>query len=162
MRSDVITASDFCVTDAAAADAGTRVLQAGSVVASCVGTFGLASINQVDVIINQQLQAFIPTAHVDAFFMRHCVVIAVGYFEQVGTAATIAYVNQFGFANMPMVLPPLVEQLAIVSFVKVESAQFDTLTTEAQRAITLLQERRTALISAAVTGQIDVRGVAST
>jgi type I restriction enzyme S subunit len=38
------------------------------------------------------------------------------------------------------------------------SAKFDTLTTEAQRAIDLLQERRTALISAAVTGQIDVRG----
>jgi len=33
-----------------------------------------------------------------------------------------------------------------------------TLTAEAQRAIDLLQERRTALISAAVTGQIDVRG----
>ena len=32
-----------------------------------------------------------------------------------------------------------------------------TLTTEAQRAIALLQDRRTALISAAVTGQIDVR-----
>ena len=38
-----------------------------------------------------------------------------------------------------------------------ESATFDTLTDEAQRAIDLLQERRTALISAAVTGQIDVR-----
>jgi len=38
-----------------------------------------------------------------------------------------------------------------------ELAHFDTLTAEAQRAIALLQERRTALISAAVTGQIDVR-----
>ena len=38
--------------------------------------------------------------------------------------------------------------------------KFDTLTAEAQRAIDLLQERRTALISAAVTGQIDVRGAA--
>ena len=40
----------------------------------------------------------------------------------------------------------------------VETAKLDTLTAEAQRAIDLLQERRTALISAAVTGQIDVRG----
>ena len=46
-----------------------------------------------------------------------------------------------------------------------ELAQFDTLTAEARRAIDLLQERRIALISAAVTGQIDVRngdGPAST
>ena len=43
------------------------------------------------------------------------------------------------------------------AFGPAETAKFDTLTAEAQRAIALLQERRTALISAAVTGQIDVR-----
>ena len=45
------------------------------------------------------------------------------------------------------------------AFGPAETAKFDALTAEAQRAIALLQERRTALISAAVTGQIDVRGV---
>ena len=54
-------------------------------------------------------------------------------------------------------VPPHDEQSAIVSFLDLELAKFDTLTAEAQRAIDLLQERRTALISAAVTGQIDVR-----
>ena len=37
--------------------------------------------------------------------------------------------------------------------------ELDTLVTDAESAITLLQERRTALISAAVTGKIDVRGM---
>lgn len=55
-------------------------------------------------------------------------------------------------------LPPLSEQTAIVAFLETELSKFDALTAEAQRTITLLQERRTALISAAVTGQIDVRG----
>ncbi|MES2237385.1 MAG: restriction endonuclease subunit S [Pseudomonadota bacterium] len=54
-------------------------------------------------------------------------------------------------------LPPLAEQQAIAAHLDTELAKFDTLTAEAQRAIDLLQERRTALISAAVTGQIDVR-----
>ena len=54
-------------------------------------------------------------------------------------------------------LPPLAEQTTIVAHLERELATFDALTTEAQRAIALLQERRTALISAAVTGQIDVR-----
>jgi type I restriction enzyme S subunit len=53
--------------------------------------------------------------------------------------------------------PPRSEQDEIVKFLTRETAKFDTLTAEAQRAIDLLQERRTALISAAVTGQIDVR-----
>ena len=56
--------------------------------------------------------------------------------------------------------PPLVEQQEIASHLIQESAKFNTLTTEAQCAIDLLQERRTALISAAVTGKIDVRETA--
>jgi len=54
-------------------------------------------------------------------------------------------------------VPSLSEQKAIAVYLTTELAKFDTLTAEAQRAIDLLQERRTALISAAVTGQIDVR-----
>ena len=60
----------------------------------------------------------------------------------------------------PVLLPPLVEQTAIVAFIDSETAKLDKLTCEAERAIDLLQERRTALISAAVTGKIDVRGLA--
>jgi type I restriction enzyme S subunit len=59
--------------------------------------------------------------------------------------------------NFATAFPPLVEQTQITAFLDSELAKFDTLTAEAQRAIDLLQERRTALISAAVTGQIDVR-----
>jgi len=59
--------------------------------------------------------------------------------------------------NQCFALPPTDEQTAIAEFLESETAKFDTLTAEAQHAIDLLQERRTALISAAVTGQIDVR-----
>jgi type I restriction enzyme S subunit len=59
--------------------------------------------------------------------------------------------------NLACTVPPVSEQMEIAQLLKSESAKFDTLTYEAQRAIGLLQERRTALISAAVTGQIDVR-----
>lgn len=54
-------------------------------------------------------------------------------------------------------LPPLAEQQEVSVFIGHRTTKFDALTAEAQRAIDLLQERRTALISAAVTGQIDVR-----
>ena len=60
-------------------------------------------------------------------------------------------------ASRKIPIPPIDEQLSIVAFLDTEIANFDTLTAEAQRAIDLLQERRTALIAAAVTGQIDVR-----
>lgn len=60
-------------------------------------------------------------------------------------------------ATRKLALPSLEEQKQIAEFLAAETRVFDALTTEAQRAIDLLQERRTALISAAVTGQIDVR-----
>ena len=59
--------------------------------------------------------------------------------------------------NIPVPVPTDVELEQLITFLDTELAKFDTLTAEAQRAIDLLQERRTALISAAVTGQIDVR-----
>jgi len=59
--------------------------------------------------------------------------------------------------NITFVLPPFVEQAAIVSFLETEAAKLDALRAEAQRAIYLLKERRSALIAAAVTGKIDVR-----
>ena len=65
------------------------------------------------------------------------------------------YFDELGQLVMPY--PPESEQQEIVGFIQQELARFDALSAEAQRAIDLLQERRTALISAAVTGQIDVR-----
>ena len=79
--------------------------------------------------------------------------------ELAATGASRSMVNiaQSTILEMELALPAFPEQQTIVTFLKIESATFDTLTTEAQHAIDLLQERRTALISAAVTGQIDVR-----
>jgi len=63
------------------------------------------------------------------------------------------------FLKIEFPLAPLAEQRAITKTVAAELVRQDGLTTEAERAITLLKERRAALISAAVTGKIDVRGL---
>ena len=79
-----------------------------------------------------------------------------GIFNQ-GGSSTIAHLTGEQLRKYRFPKPPVSEQKEIVAFLDTELAKFDTLTAEAQRAIDLLQERRTALISAAVTGQIDVR-----
>ena len=56
-------------------------------------------------------------------------------------------------------LPPLEEQVDILRKLDEDLFVFDSLVSEADKAQFLLGERRSALISAAVTGQIDVRGV---
>ena len=59
--------------------------------------------------------------------------------------------------DAPIALPPHKEQVAIVAHTQLQQTGFDALSIAAECAIRLLQERRAALISAAVTGQIDVR-----
>lgn len=72
-------------------------------------------------------------------------------------STNLASISSTNLMELPVILPPEEEQREILSFIADQTSRFDTLTAEAQRAIDLLQERRTALISAAVTGQIDVR-----
>lgn len=80
-----------------------------------------------------------------------------GQMDTVG--ATSPHVNVGTIRNYLLAEPPLGEQEEIAAFLDTETARLDSLCTEAERAIALLKERRSALISAAVTGQIDVRGV---
>ena len=73
--------------------------------------------------------------------------------------STFKRINVAEIRSFIVPLPPHAEQAEISEFTEAKTAQFDTLTTEANRVIDLLKERRTALISAAVTGQIDVRNL---
>jgi type I restriction enzyme S subunit len=63
------------------------------------------------------------------------------------------------FREIELPLPPLEEQHAIVDHIARETARLDAVRTATERTITLLKERRAALIAAAVTGQLDVGAV---
>ena len=66
--------------------------------------------------------------------------------------------NKDDFKSVIVALPTLQEQTQIVEFLDIQLSSFDALIAEAESGVSLLQERRSALISAAVTGKIDVRG----
>ncbi|MDO0742398.1 restriction endonuclease subunit S, partial [Klebsiella quasipneumoniae] len=59
--------------------------------------------------------------------------------------------------NYPIAIPPKSEMDAIVAYLNAQEVHYDLMERNATQAVQLLQERRTALISAAVTGKIDVR-----
>jgi type I restriction enzyme S subunit len=64
------------------------------------------------------------------------------------------------FLDQRVFMPPVDEQISIARFVVKQMREWDCLMSAAERGIELLQQRRSALISAAVTGKIDVRGLA--
>ena len=61
------------------------------------------------------------------------------------------------FRDLKVCLPPLEEQDKILEMITRETSRIDLLTEKTQRSINLLKERRAAFITAAVTGQIDLR-----
>jgi type I restriction enzyme S subunit len=64
------------------------------------------------------------------------------------------------FCNFAVGIPSIQEQTAIAAFLDRETAHIDRLIAATDKSIALAQERRSALISAAVTGKIDVREAA--
>ncbi len=76
-------------------------------------------------------------------------------YEAGGTTIKHIYISRL--AKMPIALPPQSEQEQIVSFLRESTARFDHAIDRCEASIDLLEQRRSALISAAVTGKIDVR-----
>jgi len=77
--------------------------------------------------------------------------------DDVSVESTRKRVSLGDFKATKFVRPPLDEQTQIANYVLDRSSVLSNLIKKANKAILLLTERRTALISAAVTGKIDVR-----
>lgn len=76
------------------------------------------------------------------------------------TGALHPHLNCGNVKDIYVPVPPIMEQRVAVDWLLERVREFDELIVEAGRAIMLLKERRSALIAAAVTGKIDVRGLA--
>lgn len=81
----------------------------------------------------------------------------VAHFSPETTGVSVPHISPEQIRSFVIPVPPLAEQEAISGFLSAETNRIEKLVDAARSAIDLLQERRTALISAAVTGQIDVR-----
>ena len=80
------------------------------------------------------------------------------YFTSTSSQTTnLATTNTTKLGNLPLMLPPINEQRTIVAHLDAATARLDELSAEVTAAIGRLAEYRAALITAAVTGRVDVR-----
>ncbi len=79
--------------------------------------------------------------------------------EASGASNSMLNISQSVILELPCPVPPADEQEVIIGTINHQLSNLVDLVSEAAKVIKLLQERRSALISAAVTGQIDVRGL---
>lgn len=83
------------------------------------------------------------------------------YIKTASAGSIVAHLKVGQVYSMPTIIPPISEQALIVETLNNETSKLDTLIAKAEQFIELLREHRSSLIAAAVTGAIDVRGLAA-
>lgn len=163
MKVDYISTSQDKITVKAIEQSSTKLVPIGSVLMVVRGMILIHSVpvalTQEAVTINQDMKALIPNNDLDSeyflYLLKGLKDYLLDYVETSGHGTKC--LRSDDFMNMPLFLPNVEEQKNIVQYIKNKSEVFDSLINKAESAIQLMQERRTALISSAVTGKIDVR-----
>jgi len=151
------------VAELALEETGLHLIDPGAVLIVVRGmilahTFPVA-VTRVPVTINQDMKALLPNEDSSGDFLAYLLEgISGGFLSLVEEAAhgTRRLQTEL-WKHLKVFLPADREQCQIVEFLDRETAKIDALIAKVQEAIERLKEYRTALISAAVTGKIDVR-----
>ena len=83
------------------------------------------------------------------------------FIEELSNATTVAHLNMSDIHDIPIAVPNLDEQQQILAQVRMEVRRHEQTVSKLDKQIALLAERRQALITAVVTGQVPVPGVAA-
>ena len=149
------------VSDLGLENSSARLLPAGTVILSRTASVGYSAIMKVPMATTQDFANWICGTRLMPDYLLYSLRSMGTEFERLRMGSTHNTIYMPDIASLRIALPSVDEQQAIVEYIRTRISDYDALTAEATRAIALLQERRAALISAAVTGKIDVRNEVS-
>ncbi len=154
---DYISETAYAVTQLGIDNSSAHLLPPNAVVFSRDATIGRCAITTRPMAVSQHFIAWVCGETIIPEFLLLRLRSMTRELDRMTTGATLKTIGMPEVKTLVTPVPPLSEQRTILEWVASQTGQIDALTLEANRAIELLQERRTALISAAVTGKIDVR-----
>ncbi|MBO9484445.1 restriction endonuclease subunit S [Salinisphaera sp. G21_0] len=95
--------------------------------------------------------------HISAKFLHYC---ALSFpFDFYSTQTALPSMTQQDLGDHPVAVPPMDEQKPIIQYIEEETQLINQTIIKAQREVELMLEHQTCLISAVVTGQLDIRNV---
>ncbi|ASL44115.1 Type-1 restriction enzyme EcoKI specificity protein [Burkholderia sp. AD24] len=154
------------INQAFAAERGSKLINAGDLITVRTGNAGVTAVIPLELNQCQCFTMLITTLRRPNSANYYCYWMnseaAQRYFALEGWGTAQVNISVPILKALPVAIPPGEEQSAIASFLDRETAKFDALKAEAERAVELLKERRSAMIAAAVTGKIDVRNAVAT
>lgn len=141
-------------------DGRARLIPALSTLVTCIGaTLGRSGLLESEGTANQQITSLsFDPCHGDPLFMALSIKRLEPVLRERAQYTTLPIVNQSELGTYPLAVPPILEQHAIACAAKNELGRVDSLELTTRRSIARLSEYRQTLITAAVTGQLDVTG----
>jgi type I restriction enzyme S subunit len=161
---EVVNSAEQLVSEIALSECHLPIISPPAVLVGITGqgkTRGMASTLLIQATINQHIAYLKPTTNdISVEYLRKFLDAAYDWlrFNSEGVGSTKGAITCVQLANTKIPLPPLCEQETTLKAIQRQTTRIDLLTEKTQRSITLLKERRAAFITAAVTGQIDLRG----
>jgi type I restriction enzyme S subunit len=150
----VLYSTEKSISDTAVREARMQVVRAGSLLFSFKLSVGMVSIAGVDMYTNEAIAAFAPSDRIDTPFLYWAAPLLVPNNAQENIYGA-PLLSRERIANAPLLSPPASEQHAIAAFLDRETAKIDALVAKKEGLIGLLREKRTALITRAVTRGLD-------
>ena len=149
------------ISELGLANSAATLLPKGTVILSRTASVGFSAILGVDMATTQDFVNWICGSTLRPLYLLYLFRAMKPELRRLtmGSTHQTIYMPDVGRFSTPV--PPLLEQDQVISFIRKETAAIDVLVAKIGEAIEHLNELRTALISAAVTGKIDVRGAAS-
>ncbi|MGO3319087.1 MAG: restriction endonuclease subunit S [Microbacterium gubbeenense] len=136
---------------------GAKVLPAGSLLMAKIGAallLGRVRVSELECCIDNNMMAVVPRQGAETRFLVYS--LQTVDFALLANPGAVPSLDMYGFMHHPMCFPPLDEQRAIAGYLDERTARIDEAIETAREGIALAKERRSALISAAVTGKLDV------
>jgi len=151
LTSSSITRTARSITKLGYSSCGTTLAPAGSLVLSTRAPIGHLGIAGIDVCTNQGCRCLVFRSGADKRFFFYQLSAARGVLQSFGQGSTFKELGGEDLEHLFLTVPGLPEQRAIAAFLDRETARIDALVAKKERLIELLQEKRRALITRAVT-----------
>ena len=163
---DEVNAAVVFITPKALEDTACKALPVNTVLVALYGgggTVGKNGILKIEAAVNQALCGILPSPKaLPEYVHRYIQFLRPFWMERAVSARKAGNISQELVGDTTFLIPPLQEQTAILRAIEEKLEELDELAKQSSESLVLLEERRSALISAAVTGQIDVRGLVET
>lgn len=154
---DYISETAYSINALGLANSSARFLPPRAVVFSRDATIGLCAITTRPMATSQHFIAWICGDEIIPEYLLQVFHSMTAELERLTMGATLKTIGMPDVKTLITPVPPRREQEAIVAHIRTEAAKLDAIIAKTREQLARLQEYRTALISAAVTGKIDVR-----